>query len=149
MKKSLVITLCLSILVLSCGNSKKEDKAQKTETKSPIQDSKLTESIKRGSEIYKDFCFACHLPNGVGVSGAFPPLAKSDFLMNNREESIKAIKFGMTGEVVVNGETYNSAMASLGLADDEVADVMNYISNSWGNKNNTLIKEEDVSKIQQ
>ena len=141
--------LCLSILILSCGDSKKGDKAQKPEKETPIQDAKLTESINRGFIVYKDFCFACHLPNGVGVSGAFPPLAKSDFLMKNREESIKAIKYGMTGEVVVNGETYNSVMAPLGLSDEEVADVMNYISNSWGNKNNTIITAKEVSKIQQ
>ena len=150
MKKYLIITLCLSILVLSCGDSKKGNKDQaKTEKESPIQDTKLTESIKRGSAVYKDFCFACHLPNGVGVSGAFPPLAKSDFLIKNREESIKAIKFGMTGEVVVNGETYNSVMTPLGLSDEEVADVMNYITNSWGNKNNTIITTKEVSEIQQ
>lgn len=107
----------------------------------------LKESINRGSEIYADFCIICHLPNGEGVANTFPPLAKSDFLTKNREASIRGIKYGMQGEVVVNGVTYNSAMATMGLSDDEIADVMNYVTNNWGNKNDKMITEEEVSKV--
>nr|WP_299336903.1 cytochrome c [uncultured Psychroserpens sp.] len=104
--------------------------------------------MERGKIIYTDFCVTCHLPNGKGVPKAFPPLAKSDYLMNNREESIKSIKYGQSGEITVNGEIYNNVMAPLGLEDDEIADVMNYITNSWGNSNDKLITEEEVSKIE-
>tara|TARA_R110002049_G_scaffold307773_2_gene509415 strand:+ start:3695 stop:4096 length:402 start_codon:yes stop_codon:yes gene_type:complete len=111
------------------------------------QDTALQESIKRGSEIYTDFCMNCHMPSGEGVAGTFPPLAKSDYLMKNREASIKGIKYGQSGEMTVNEKTYNGTMAAMGLNDDEVADVMNYITNSWGNKNDKIITEEEVSKI--
>lgn len=107
----------------------------------------LKESIERGSEIYTDFCMSCHLPNGEGVENVYPPLAKSDYLMKNREASIKGIKYGQEGEIIVNGKTYNSTMAALGLSDDEVADVMNYITNSWGNKNDKIVTEAEVSSI--
>ena len=113
------------------------------------QNDKLKASIERGSVIYKDFCVVCHQTNGEGVEGAFPPLAKSDYLMANRTESIKAIKFGQSGEITVNGKKYNNAMASLGLYDDEVADVMNYITNSWGNKNNKIITVEEVAELKE
>jgi hypothetical protein len=63
----------------------------------------------------------------------FPPLAQSDYLRDNQKASIKGIKNGMSGEIVVNGITYNSVMSPLGLTDKEVADVLNYINNSWGN----------------
>ena len=108
----------------------------------------LQESIARGSEIYTDFCMSCHLHNGVGVNIVFPPLAKSDFLITKREASIRAIKYGLKGEIIVNGKTYNSVMVALGLSDDEVADVMNYITNSWGNKNDKIITEDEVSKVE-
>nr|WP_290856419.1 cytochrome c [Flaviramulus sp.] len=111
------------------------------------QSSNLNTSIERGKEIYSDFCITCHLPNGEGVENVYPPLANSDFLMQNREASIKAIKYGQKGEIIVNGKTYNSYMAPLGLDEDEIADVMNYILNSWGNKNDSIITEEEVSKI--
>ncbi|WP_308990462.1 cytochrome c [Mariniflexile litorale] len=107
----------------------------------------LKSSIERGQEIYTDFCISCHLPNGKGVERIYPPLANSDYLIKNREASIKAIKFGMSGDIVVNGKKYNSVMAPLGLSDDEVADVMNYISNSWGNKNEKMVTKAEVSKI--
>ncbi|TXD64136.1 c-type cytochrome [Polaribacter glomeratus] len=108
----------------------------------------LKESIKRGSEIYSDFCMSCHLPAGEGVAEVFPPLAKSDYLMQKRKESIQAIKYGLKGKIIVNGQEYNGNMSALGLADDEVADVMNYITNSWGNENDKMVTEEEVAKIE-
>ncbi|WP_111309017.1 c-type cytochrome [Confluentibacter sediminis] len=111
------------------------------------QNKELIESIKKGKDIYQDFCITCHMGNGEGLTGSFPPLAKSDYLINNRAKSIKAIKYGLQGEIIVNGKTYNSIMANLGLADDEIADIMNYITNSWGNKNDDIVTEKEVSEI--
>jgi mono/diheme cytochrome c family protein len=111
------------------------------------QNKVLEESIKRGRLVYEDFCITCHMAQGEGAVGVFPPLAKSDYLMKNREASIKGIKLGQKDEIVVNGKTYNGYMAPLGLSDDEVADVMNYITNSWGNKNDNMITEVEVSEI--
>jgi mono/diheme cytochrome c family protein len=111
------------------------------------QDKALQESIKRGKEVYTDMCVTCHLPNGEGVPKVYPPLAKSDYLMEKREASIRAIKYGNRGKIVVNDVQYRGIMANLGLYEDEVADVMNYITNSWGNKNLKMITEEEVKKI--
>jgi mono/diheme cytochrome c family protein len=118
-----------------------------SKTNSYTSQDPLQESIERGSEIYTDFCMTCHLPNGEGVENVYPPLAKSDYLLKNREKSIRGIKYGQEGEMIVNGKTYNDVMAPLGLSDDEVADVMNYISNNWGNKNDNIVTEEEVSQI--
>jgi hypothetical protein len=90
------------------------------------------------------------MPNGKGIEGVYPPLAKSDFLFKNIEESIKAIKFGgIDGEIIVNGVKYNSKMEKMGLYDDEIADVMNYTLNSWGNKYDTIIKEDYVKSLKE
>ncbi len=134
-----LIIICLLVLTsLSVCNSKANSYA----TQDPLE-----ESIERGSEIYTDFCMSCHLPNGEGVENIYPPLAKSDYLMKKRTESIRGIKYGQQGEIVVNGKTYNGHMAALGLSDDEVADVMNYITNSWGNKNDKIVTEAEVSQV--
>lgn len=111
------------------------------------QDKELEKSIARGSEVYGDFCVTCHLPNGEGVSGVFPPLANSDYLRNNTMESIRGIKYGQQGEIKVKGVTYNGVMPSMGLSDEEVADVMNYIQHSWGNQSKKMITEKEVSLI--
>lgn len=86
------------------------------------------------------------MANGEGAGNVFPPLAKADYLRDKQIESIKAIKFGMSGEIVVNGKTYNSLMSPLGLSDQEVADVMNYINNSWGNKTIIFILKPKFQK---
>lgn len=109
----------------------------------------LAESIERGAEIYTEYCIQCHLGKGEGVSGIFPPLAKSDWLLpEKRSDAIRVVKYGQNGEIKVNGVTYNSAMAELGLYDDEVADVMNYILNNWGNSSDKMVTEEEVKKIE-
>lgn len=111
------------------------------------QEPSLEESMERGKEVYSDFCVTCHLDKGQGVPYAFPPLANSDYLMNNRETSIKAVKYGLQGEIVVNDLTYNSAMAPMGLEDEEIADVLNYIMNSWGNKQDRMVSVDEVSQV--
>ena len=112
------------------------------------QKDSLSISIENGRILYDDFCIRCHLANGKGQIGIIPPLAKSDFLYEHMEESIKALKFGgIDGEIIVNGVKYNSRMEKMGLYNDEIADVMNYILNSWGNKSDLMITEEYVDKL--
>ena len=107
----------------------------------------LKESLLDGKEIYNDFCAQCHLENGQGVKGIYPPLAKSDFL-EDINLTISSIKYGLKGPIKVNGEDYNSIMVSQGLDDEEISDVVNYILNSWGNSTNKLITEEIVALIE-
>lgn len=112
-----------------------------------FQDKEKEESIRRGNEIYMDFCITCHLENGEGVAYTFPPLAKSDYLLNNRGKSIRGVKYGQRGEITVNGEVYNNTMVPMGLEDEEIADVMNYVMNSWGNTSDKMVTEEEVTAI--
>ena len=107
----------------------------------------LEQSIADGKEIYNDFCVQCHLDNGEGVSGVFPPLAKSDYLLNNVEMSIRGLKYGLSGTIVVNGEEYDGVMQNQGLDNLEIADVMNFILNNWGNESKEIITENQVANI--
>ena len=107
----------------------------------------LEQSIADGKEIYNDFCVQCHLDNGEGVSGVFPPLAKSDYLLNNIEMSIRGLKYGLSGTIVVNGEEYDGVMQNQGLDNLEIADVMNFILNNWGNESKEIITENQVANI--
>lgn len=113
----------------------------------PSQDETLAKSIQRGKAVYTDFCATCHKPNGEGTPKFFPPLAKSDYLLNQRAASIHAVKYGQKGKITVNGTDYNGLMPNPGLTDEEVADVMNYILNSWGNKSNKIVTIDEVTKV--
>ena len=87
-----------------------------------FQEKTKKESIAEGQEIYQDFCVQCHLNSGEGVSGVFPPLKSSDYLLNNIEKSIAGIKYGLKGKIVVNDEIYNSVMVNQGLDNEEIAE---------------------------
>jgi mono/diheme cytochrome c family protein len=112
-----------------------------------FQEKTKKESIEAGQEIYQDFCVQCHLNSGEGVSSVFPPLKASDYLMNNVEKSVAGIKYGLRGKITVNDEIYDGIMVSQGLDNEEIADVMNYILNEWGNSYTEQITTEQVNKI--
>lgn len=95
----------------------------------------LANSIKKGKQVYIANCQSCHMEGGEGVPGVFPPLAKSANLMKDQNRAIKAVVHGVSGEITVNGEKYNMDMpAQSHLSDQEIADVVNFIQNNWGNK---------------
>ena len=76
----------------------------------------------------------CHQPNGQGAPPAFPPLAGSDWLLADRARAIKVLCEGLDGPITVNGRRYNNAMPAQVLDDAQVAEVMTYITNTWGNQ---------------
>ena len=127
-KLSLLLTLGLSMLSLVSF--------------SQIQEFDLQASIDRGKDVYLAQCMSCHMEGGEGIESVYPPLAKSDYLMEDKARSISTIIHGLTGEIVVNGKTYNMEMTSFDLSDQDVSDVLNYIRNSWGNEGEPVMPEE-------
>ena len=97
-----------------------------------------------GQATYLQHCSACHQPDGKGLSGAFPPLAGSDWLKGKTPAEVAAtVLKGLQGEVVVNGETYNSVMpAQTHLTDAEIAGAISYVLASWNNAGGRISAEE-------
>ncbi len=114
---------------------------QAAQAQAPVAKNKA-ERIKAGEGIYNTNCAACHQTSGVGVPKAFPPLAKSDYLKGAKPAAIKAVTGGLQGKLVVNGEEYNGVMPSWNLNDEEVANVLTYIYNSWDNGGDEVTPEE-------
>jgi mono/diheme cytochrome c family protein len=137
--------LALALVFTSCGNNKKKEATDNYATNT-VQQTPLEQSVSRGKEIYSELCVTCHMPNGKGVPGAFPPLNPSDWLTNKRKESIHAVKYGLKGEIVVNGASYNNVMLPLGLDDQEVADVMNYSIQTWNS--GEVVTSEEVKAVE-
>ena len=111
------------------------------------QDDKLKKSMAAGQDVYAGICLACHMQNGEGITGVFPPLAKSDYLMKDIDRNIKNLIEGLSGEITVNGSKYNQVMPESGLDDQDIADVLNYVMNSWGNKSDEFVTKQKVSKV--
>lgn len=106
------------------------------------QDDELKASMARGNEIFAANCATCHMQNGKGIEGVYPPLAQSDYLMADKVRAIKQVLEGANGPMTVNGIQYNGFMTGFDLSDREVSDVLNYIRNSWGNKGDAITPEE-------
>ena len=107
-----------------------------------------SDSYRRGEQIYQSVCIACHQADGKGIEGAFPPLAQSDFLREYRDRSIRAVLFGLSGEIRVNGVRYFAAMPDPDLSDQQAADVMTYVMNAWGNRD-APVSLQQVQSIRQ
>ena len=101
------------------------------------------QQIKAGEARFAGTCSVCHQNNGEGLPNVFPPLAKSDFLMADKKRAIGIVLNGLNGKVTVNGATYNSVMPPMNqLSDDEIAEILTYVRNSWGNKGDAVSADE-------
>ncbi len=106
----------------------------------------LAASSERGKEIYLRNCVSCHMDQGEGLEGIFPPLANSDYLLADKKRAIKQSLYGVSGEMTVNGKKYDGEMNGFDITDEEMSDLMNYIFNSFGNKGG-VITPEDVKAV--
>lgn len=99
--------------------------------------------VEKGKQVYMQTCFVCHQIGGEGVVGQIPPLGKSDFLMADKERSVRIVLQGLTGEQIVNGKKFNGVMVPLNyLPDDQIANVLTYVRNSFGNSGEAVTTEE-------
>ena len=107
----------------------------------------LEQQIAAGKAHFNGTCSVCHQDSGLGIPGVFPPLAKSDFIAKDPEQAIHIVLNGLAGKVTVNGKEYDSVMPPMSqLNNDEIANILTYVFNSWGNKDGR-VSAEQVAKI--
>lgn len=100
---------------------------------SSFQSDDLAGSVARGKAVYEGNCITCHMAEGEGLEGVFPPLAKTG-RHTDKANLVKIVLQGMRGPITVNGKQYDLEMIPVNLNDEEVRDVLNYMRNSWGNE---------------
>jgi nitrite reductase (NO-forming) len=101
------------------------------------------QQIKAGEVLFKGTCSVCHQESGQGIPDVFPPLAKSDYLAKDPKRSIGVVINGLSGPVTVNGKSFNSVMPPMSqLNDDEVANILTYVLNSWGNQDGVVTADQ-------
>jgi mono/diheme cytochrome c family protein len=126
MKKYPVIIILVSFMLLSFCST---------------QDVK--ESMRRGKLVYEKTCLACHQKNGEGVPGMNPPLKKTPQVLGDKIKLIKIIANGTNEGITINGETFDNPMpAQPQLSNQEIADVLTYVRNSFGNKAGAITEAE-------
>jgi mono/diheme cytochrome c family protein len=92
-------------------------------------------SIDRGKKVFETYCLPCHQADAKGVPGMNPPLVKTKWVLGDKKVLVNIILKGLDKEIDINGDTYNNVMpAQSSLTDQEIADVLTYVRNSFGNK---------------
>ncbi len=134
-----MLTTALAISVTACAKEESATPAEGVDRATAVHAAEasiksLEERIADGGKVYSTVCSACHQAEGQGLAGAFPPLAESDYLAGGAGPAIAAVLNGLSGPITVNGKDYNAVMPNLSyLSDEEVADVVTFVMNSWGN----------------
>lgn len=112
-------------------------------------DPKFQQYFVEGEQLYQTHCSNCHQKNGKGLGLVYPPLAPSDYMEANPEMVMCLMKRGISGEIMVNGESFNQAMPGIpSLTELEIAEIATFIYNSWGHEKG-LIEVNSVSKALQ
>ena len=100
--------------------------------------------LARGKTVYENICGLCHGNDGAGKPGQAPPFAGSEWALGTPDHMIRIPLVGLTGPVKVKGQEWNLAMPAMGasLSDDDLAAVLTYIRQSWGNQASAIIPEQ-------
>ena len=109
--------------------------SKKTAPKATASSSAVTAAVNRGKEVYTNLCLACHQADGSGVPNLNPPLIKTQWVLGSKPPLIDMILKGSQGKVEIDGEKFHNTMPALSyLTDQQIADVLTYVRNSFGNK---------------
>lgn len=144
--KNLILLFSIVTFLFGCGSgsskSEETDNAKKVDSRTEIR---LRQYKVEGAKIYATYCANCHQQDGKGLASLYPPLAGSDYLLEDISRAACIIKNGQMKEIVVNGETYNQMMPGNPISNLEIAEVLTYITNTWGNEAG-LTGVKDVDK---
>jgi glucose/arabinose dehydrogenase/mono/diheme cytochrome c family protein len=111
-------------------------------TEKPVQE-ELKAALKAGKAVYDSYCLPCHMANGLGAPGMNPPLAGTDYVLGDKVRLIKVIIEGLSDPIEINGEIYQNVMPSQSfLSDKQIADVLTYVRQSFGNNASEITIDE-------
>jgi mono/diheme cytochrome c family protein len=138
-RRILLLTVTLAVSLSACAKEEPAAPAQAADSAVAVHAAEaasksIEERLASGEKLYSAHCAACHQATGKGLAGAFPPLAASSYLADGPAAAIDAVLNGLSGPITVNGNDYNAVMPSLSyLSDSDVADVITFVMNTWGN----------------
>ena len=128
------------IVFYSCSSDKKKPVSRQ------IQRTKKVETAKKlppGNLVYMQFCMACHMENGEGVPGLYPPLVQTECMLGDKKRLIEIVLHGMDGLSEVKGQQYNNVMAKLDyLSDKQISEVLSFVRSNFGNNAEAVTIEE-------
>lgn len=132
-------------LGLACTS---QSENQATQNLSSSDKMRYNQYIVYGQQLYKQNCSNCHQEDGTGLGKVIPPLVQADYMLSELGRTACIIKYGLEGEIEVNGTDYNQIMpAHADLTALEIAQIITYIGNSWGNEAGYVSVKETESYL--
>lgn len=120
------ISLLLAILIYSCQND---------------QELMYIRYYTAGKIVYQNRCQNCHGENGQGLSALIPPLTDTAYLTKNKHQLACTVKNGLKDMLLINGKPFEGAMPANDIPPVEIAEVLTYVTNSFGNKAGTITSQ--------
>lgn len=122
-----IISIVLILLIASCENNNRVE---------------FNRYYANGSAVYQQHCQNCHGAKGEGLQNLIPPLTDSIYLKKSKSALACIIKNGLKGAITISNKQFEGEMPASGLAPVEIAQVLTYINNSFGNKAGTSTTEK-------
>jgi mono/diheme cytochrome c family protein len=136
------ILMCISLIV----NAQTKRKPQSAAKASVNSSNTAASSIAAGKKVFVQYCLSCHQADGAGVQRLNPPLIKTPYVLGDKTKLINIVLKGFSEDVEINGEYYSNTMPTHDfLKDQEIADVLTYVRNSFGNKASAIKLAEVTS----
>jgi len=131
----ILVMVLLIIPALLKAQTKKPVTKTATANTGASSTSALKASIARGQTVYAKYCLTCHQVDGSGVVNLNPPLIKTKWTLGSKTVLIQQILKGSSGKIEIDGDTFSNTMPPLKtLTDQQIADVITYVRNNFGNK---------------
>jgi mono/diheme cytochrome c family protein len=103
----------------------------------------IQKSIAEGKKVFSKYCISCHQADGGGVPYLNPPLIKTSYVLGNKDSLIHIILHGLNQNIEIEDQVFSNPMPALNiLKDQEIADVLTYVRNSFGNKASAVTPAE-------
>jgi mono/diheme cytochrome c family protein len=116
-------------------------------TPDETKDNLINGMAEGGEKIYNTYCVSCHQADGAGDGARFPPLAGSDWVMGDKERLIEVVLNGLSGPIVVNGQSFEGEMPPNDfLSDADVANVLTYVRRNFTNQT-APIRASEVAAV--
>ena len=135
------VLVCLFVPFVTVAQSKKVATMSKTKVGAKTKD--LQASINDGKAVYLKYCLTCHQTDGSGVMNMNPPLIQTKWVLGKKDFLVHQILKGSHGTVEIDGDKFQNTMpAQPFLTDEQIADVLTYVRNSFGNKASRVTSAE-------
>lgn len=139
-KRSLVAGLIMGVFSLSAFAQTKKPTASPATTKAKITATEM--AMAAGQLVYEQNCLACHQVDGGGVPHLNPPLIQTDYVLGEKARIIGVVLNGLDTHEPINDEVYSNVMPTHDfLTDRQIADVLTFVRNSFGNEASAISVE--------